>query len=182
MEHFSLNGTFLIIAGIFLHGIPYGLIFISPKRITEPAINVYASDRNDTGVDINSVWKDKEILVSVEDGDFGTCNADKNANGAPRQCQEREDDTNAFLKDSNEIPGRGFGVDDTPYYSKEINPEKSLLQRELDEGNESGLIDRHLTLFRNTKMCLFFISQFLFFSGFLVPFIYIPDKAKNHGK
>ncbi|XP_045170600.2 monocarboxylate transporter 9-like [Mercenaria mercenaria] len=40
---------------------------------------------------------------------------------------------------------------------------------------------RYITLFKCTEVSVFYVSQFLFFAGFYLPFIYIPDKAKGDG-
>ena len=61
----------------------------------------------------------------------------------------------------------------------------SLCSVKKDKAKESlpdSILKRYKTLFQCMEVSVFFMTQFLFFAGFYIPFIYIPDKVKGDGK
>lgn len=57
-----------------------------------------------------------------------------------------------------------------------------LSDQEISSEKKLTSIQRHILLAKNVVMILFLISQFHFFLGFLIPYIYTVDKAKGLGK
>ena len=74
------------------------------------------------------------------------------------------------------------GLDFNQENTEHIHIEQGSLTKASKKDTQTSILHRYIPLFRNPRMCLFFISQLLFFSGFLIPFIYVPDKAKGHGE
>lgn len=63
-----------------------------------------------------------------------------------------------------------------------LHSQTGLSDQEISSGKKLTSIQRHILLAKNAVMVLFLISQFHFFLGFLIPYIYTVDKAKGLGK
>lgn len=161
LEAFSLHGTFIIISGILLNVIPCAILFAPPEQ-TKPREEVNEASKVPLISDL--VQNDQKNPTA------GTTYIYANIN---RQSKHDLDNTTS-LQNNREKERNHVEI---------ILKKGSINCQELKASvNDIGMIGRQLMLFKNSQACLFFFSQLFFFSGYLIPFIYAPDKAKEHGK
>lgn len=170
-ETFALEGTFLILAGCLLHTIPCGLIF-------RPIDNKFIEEQ-DTCTTECLLAKDKYLDIKTF------------PNGTMQTCAKLINEHSEML--GKDLPSKLLtdGSTDTDHNEsikfevKVVNSNNaaSLLPvgKSLYPPKEAGAVARHMLLLKNITVTAFLISQTFFFSMSLVPYVYLPDKAKQQG-
>ena len=155
-------------------------MFISPKDNKTTTIDIETvNDNEHKALTATPEYNDKEIVVSYEDVE------NHHSEQYDKQTSvQLEGDTSdrGHVVGLNENTRYKNGLDLNQEYTEQIHIEQDSLIKTSKLDIQTSILHRYITLFQDPRMCIFFISQLLFFSGFLIPFIYVPDKAKGHGE
>lgn len=182
LEMFSLNGTFLVIAGILLNAIPCGLMFSSTgKTVQSEEILEEANEPLNPKFDLTDGGKP---ILSTNDRN----NVAEEFKDNTVQEDIHDIDNIAILKQIRGPNQNKAELDIDTQSVQDLIHDRIVTNKDIDQDHgdeadkDTGVVDRHCQLFRNARACMFFLSQLLFYLGFLIPFVYVPDKAKQHGK
>lgn len=174
LEHlvnvYSLKGTLLLISAIILNCIPCGLLYHSmsvqkntpDKHMLEYSVHLTGSTENVKDEGQNLVYsKCEPVLADVEITNI-----------------QNEDDSK--IKELVHGDSVVIEVVHDGLVQKKVTIDSSMENRDVMDERKS-LCTRYTSLLKCREVLTFFVSQFLFFAGFYLPFIYIPDKAKSQG-
>ncbi|XP_060565303.1 monocarboxylate transporter 13-like isoform X2 [Ruditapes philippinarum] len=190
IDTYAWKGTLLLLSAIILNCIPCALIFRAlPKQNCANRTQVLGDTTNCDEEKISFLnVKDSHCTgENTTDENTRDVNFDKakNKSGSKNQLagqghgDYRDEPTDSVVIEivrEDALSGKNIQQIDCSndiYFSKDSN--------EVIGSTQDGIVERYKTLFRCTEVVVFFFTQFLFFAGFYIPFIYIPDKATSDG-
>ncbi|XP_045201696.2 monocarboxylate transporter 13-like [Mercenaria mercenaria] len=184
IDTYAWKGTLLLLSAIILNCIPCALIFRSlPTTKTISRMESLIDDQTD------QLREEKYSLVqSDKERNYNDMHLDY------AECQTVNDKLDEKTDTNKHLSGRGSrSEEDSPSDPViiEIVHEDAIKGKVIEIVNSSNNYDktrklpesaftRYITLFKCSEVSAFYVSQFLFFAGFYLPFIYIPDKARGH--
>lgn len=171
---FSLRGTLIIISGAILNVLPCAALFRTQEEV-KPKQEVTEAVKAPLIVEIPPDIERNSKVSSTECSNSSDSQQNKHHVEDVTTMQKHSEKDESIVEIEIKTYGRNFHK--FIYHHTDCDDSENK-----DAVSEPGVIDRHCKLFRNRLVCIFYFSQLFFLSGFLIPFIYVPDKAKEHGK
>ncbi|XP_060564878.1 monocarboxylate transporter 5-like [Ruditapes philippinarum] len=181
IDTYAWKGTLLLLSAIILNCIPCALIFRSL-----PVQN--CANRSQETVHGESE-ENKISFVNPKDSHCtGENTAGENKCNIKFGSKDRQEGQEHGVYPTDSVRIEIVRQDASRIFEKGIQPidcsKDSKFSKDSNEvigSTQDSVVERYKTLFQCTEVVVFFFTQFLFFAGFYIPFIYIPDKATGDG-
>ena len=214
LDHYSLDGTLLILGALVLNCVTCGLLFRhvlqsplvsnihqlqQPLLVQSPPVQPATCETTQEcegdiareqfpydqvqckenraktlNIDLND-FEEKECFIKKQYD--ASCNKYDIAysNGEDKHCNAENGTDKEIIV---EIVTQNGGKEVHVHGQEKDDEEENVFFTDM---HARTYFQRYISLFKNVEIVIFFLSQFLFFFGFYLPFIYIPDKAKHKG-
>ncbi|KAL4220199.1 Major Facilitator superfamily [Mactra antiquata] len=180
LKEYGLKGTLLILSGLLLNCIPCCMMFRPLKEKEESkSSNKQQNEKDHTSL----VHQSSQLGYACNKEEHFEALLHNNACEHEKGRSDGQEEMHELIQlKQNE---------DEKFELNEQQDSKNIVI-EIKASGEStcnikfsptySAMTRYLILIKTKTTMLFFASQFFFIAGVYVPFIFVPDKAKHHGK